>query len=70
MNKQTKIAPLFLKPIFHQKMWGGTNLKKFNLAIPSDNIGEAWLASEYGDDLSQIVNGPYQGQTLKQVWND
>ncbi|WP_395378731.1 type I phosphomannose isomerase catalytic subunit [Fructilactobacillus frigidiflavus] len=70
MNNQTKSEPLFLKPIFHQKMWGGTKLKQFNFAIPNDKTGEAWLASAYGNDLSQIINGPYQGQTLKQVWHD
>ena len=54
MNKQTKNCTTF-KTNFHQNV-GCTNLK-FNLAIPSDNTGEAWLASAYGDDLSQIVNG-------------
>lgn len=70
MSEQNEIEPLFLKPIFQQKMWGGTNLKKFKFDIPTNQTGEAWLASAYGNDLSEIINGPYRGKTLKQVWND
>ncbi|KRN78244.1 type I phosphomannose isomerase catalytic subunit [Fructilactobacillus lindneri] len=70
MSAENKNEPLFLKPILHQKMWGGTNLKESNLPIKTDHVGEAWLASVYGQDLSKISNGKFKGKTLKQVWHD
>ena len=34
------IAPLFLKPYFQEKMWGGKRLKtEFGYEIPSDTTG-------------------------------
>ncbi len=33
--------PLFLKPVFHSKVWGGNNLERYGYNLPSDNVGEA-----------------------------
>ncbi|WP_429971799.1 type I phosphomannose isomerase catalytic subunit [Fructilactobacillus sp. Tb1] len=68
MTNESKTQPLFLKPIFHHKMWGGTKLKDFNYQINEDQVGEAWLASTYGEDLSIIMNGNFKEQSLKTVW--
>ncbi|MHC3758369.1 type I phosphomannose isomerase catalytic subunit [Staphylococcus succinus] len=61
---------LFLKPIFHEKIWGGSRLRSFGYNIPSDNIGEVWGISAHPNGSCEILNGPYQGQTLDQVWNE
>lgn len=38
--------PLFLEPVFHEKIWGGTGLKdEFGYQIPSDHTGEASLGN-------------------------
>jgi mannose-6-phosphate isomerase len=34
--------PLFLKPVLHEKIWGGTKLKELGYDLPTNNIGEAW----------------------------
>lgn len=34
--------PLFLKPIFHEKMWGGNKLETFGYQLPNQQIGECW----------------------------
>ncbi|MDG0843994.1 class I mannose-6-phosphate isomerase [Staphylococcus equorum] len=62
--------PLFLKPIFHEKIWGGNRLKELGYDLPSDCIGEAWGISAHPNGKCEILNGPYKGQTLDQVWND
>ncbi|TPB48777.1 mannose-6-phosphate isomerase, partial [Burkholderia pseudomallei] len=34
------MEPLFLKPLFMYRIWGGTALRdKFNYEIPSENTG-------------------------------
>lgn len=61
--------PLFLKPVFHEKVWGGTGLKtKFNYDIPSDTTGECWGISGHPHGRTSVLNGPYTGQFLDDIW--
>lgn len=63
------MQPLFLKPVFQEKIWGGSRLKTvFGYDIPSDKIGEDWAISAHPNGVSMIENGPYKGQTLDQLW--
>lgn len=62
--------PLFLKPIFHEKIWGGCRLKEFGYDLPSDYIGEVWGISAHPNGKCEILNEPYRGQTLDQVWDE
>ena len=63
------MQPLFLKPVFQEKIWGGSRLKTvFGYDIPSDKIGEDWAISAHPNGVSIIENGPYKGQTLDQLW--
>lgn len=62
--------PLFLKPIFFEKIWGGNKLNQFNYDIPSEQTGECWGISAHPNGKNMIENGQYAGQTLDQVWND
>lgn len=59
---------LFLQPVFQERIWGGTQLKKFNYDIPFDNTGECWAISAHPNGPNVITNGAYQGYTLAQVW--
>ena len=62
--------PLFLKPIFHEKVWGGSKLKTFGYNIPNERVGECWGISAHPNGKSEIENGHYAGQTLDQVWRE
>lgn len=63
------MQPLFMKPVFQEKIWGGSRLKTvFGYDIPSDKIGEDWAISAHPNGVSMIENGPYKGQTLDQLW--
>lgn len=62
--------PLFLKPVLHEKIWGGTKLKSLGYDLPAENIGEAWGISAHPNGKCEVLNGPYKGQTLDMVWEN
>ena len=62
--------PLFLKPIFLDKVWGSDNLRQFGYQLPNNHIGECWEISAHPHGKSVIENGIFAGQTLDQVWNN
>ena len=65
------MEPLFLKPLFMYKIWGGTALRdKFNYEIPSENTGECWAISSHQNGDCIITNGVYKGKTLSSLWKD
>jgi mannose-6-phosphate isomerase len=62
--------PLFLEPIFQERIWGGTTLKdQFGYEIPSDHTGECWAISAHPNGPSIVKNGEYKGYTLIELWN-
>ncbi|WP_144554588.1 mannose-6-phosphate isomerase, class I [Bacillus sp. X1(2014)] len=65
------MEPLFLKPVFKERIWGGTALKdQFGYSIPSDKTGECWAISAHPNGPSIIENGPFAGVTLDKLWKE
>ncbi|MFD2750706.1 mannose-6-phosphate isomerase, class I [Virgibacillus siamensis] len=63
--------PIFLQPVLQERIWGGSKLKTdYNYDIPSNQTGEAWVISAHPNGPSVIENGPLQGQTLADAWNE
>ncbi|MBF7025015.1 mannose-6-phosphate isomerase, class I [Staphylococcus kloosii] len=62
--------PLFLKPVFQERIWGGTKLTEFGYDIPYDKTGECWGISAHPNGANTILNGRYKGYTLDQVWQE
>lgn len=61
--------PIFLKPVFKERIWGGTKLRDdFGYTIPSEQTGECWGISAHPNGPSTILNGPLKGETLDAVW--
>lgn len=61
--------PLFLNPVFQEKIWGGDKLAtNFSYAIPSDHTGECWAISAHPNGTCTIQNGPFKGQSLDKLW--
>ena len=59
MLEVIRLEPLFLKPVFKERIWGGTTLKKkFGYDIPTDHTGECWGISAHPNGPSIIENGP------------
>jgi mannose-6-phosphate isomerase len=63
------LHPLFFKPIFQHRIWGGRRLQGFlSTALPDDPlIGEAWLLSDREDQASEVAKGPLQGVGLHEL---
>ncbi len=57
---------LYLKPYFEKKPWAGDTLSEI-YDCPKQT-GEAWIVSGYAGKSSIILNGRYQGQTLRHLW--
>lgn len=60
---------IFLKPIFHEKIWGGTRLNTvFNYEIPSEKTGECWAISAHQNGDCEVIDGPFAGKRLSELW--
>ncbi|NVY95946.1 class I mannose-6-phosphate isomerase [Lactobacillus sp. DCY120] len=66
------MEPLFLRPTFQAKIWGGRRLvTDFGYQLPAGKaIGEAWIISGHPHGPSPIANGPYQGKLLSDLWQE
>ncbi|MBA1434371.1 type I phosphomannose isomerase catalytic subunit [Bombilactobacillus bombi] len=65
------MEPLFLKPVFQEKIWGGQKLAQdFHYKLPNTKIGECWAISAHPHGPSQVENGPYAGKYLHELWQD
>ncbi len=63
--------PLFLQPVFQERIWGGDKLKsEFGYEIPSAKTGECWAISAHQNGMCEIKNGRLKGQTLADVWTN
>lgn len=63
--------PLFLKPVFQEKIWGGNRLHStFGFDLPSKKIGESWAISAHPHGVSVVENGPFAGQGLDELWKN
>jgi mannose-6-phosphate isomerase len=65
-----KTYPLIFKPIFKERIWGGTKLKDvLNKSISSELTGESWEISSVKGDVSVINNGELKDKSLNEVIN-
>ena len=63
--------PIFLSPIFKERIWGGRRLKEvFDYDIPNDHTGEAWAVSALPNGANKVENGPLAGKTLLDLWKN
>lgn len=63
------MEPLFLKPLFKYRIWGGHALKdKFNYEIPYENTGECWAISSHENGDCIVSNGIHKGKSLSTLW--
>jgi mannose-6-phosphate isomerase len=61
--------PIFLKPVFKDRIWGGTKLRDaFQYEISTELTGECWGISAHPHGSNEILNGPLKGVTLQEAW--
>ncbi|MBA4601112.1 mannose-6-phosphate isomerase, class I [Thermoactinomyces sp. AMNI-1] len=65
------MEPLFLQPVFKERIWGGTALREtFGYQIPSARTGECWAISAHPNGQNLVKNGQYRGKTLAELWEN
>ena len=63
--------PIFMKPVFKDYIWGGTNLKeKLNKHTPYEKTAESWEISANANGKNVISNGEYEGKTLDDLFEN
>ena len=64
-----KLYPLKFKPVFKDKVWGGTRLKTLmgKDFSPLPNCGESWELFAFSKDSSVVGNGFLEGNALSEV---
>lgn len=63
--------PIFLLPVFQERIWGGEKLKtEFNYDIESNLTGECWAVSAHPNGQSTVSDGPIKGKTLERLWSE
>lgn len=65
------MEPLFMKPVFQEKIWGGDRLHTvFGFDLPNDKIGEDWAISAHPHGVSTVANGEFAGKRLDALWKE
>lgn len=60
----------FFKPVFQERIWGGTQLEDiFGYEIPNSNTGECWAISAHENGPSVVENGEFKGLSLSELWD-
>ncbi|MGX1901877.1 mannose-6-phosphate isomerase, class I [Thermolongibacillus altinsuensis] len=63
--------PIFLRPVFQERIWGGTKLRDlYGYDIPSEQTGECWAISAHPNGQSVVCSGKFEGMTLGQLWDE
>ncbi|MDG0060852.1 MULTISPECIES: mannose-6-phosphate isomerase, class I [Priestia] len=66
-----KKAPIFLAPLFQERIWGGTELEsQYGYRIPSAQTGECWAISAHPNGPNTVREGHYAGKTLGELWDE
>ena len=60
---------IFLKPLFHNKIWGGRRLaEEYGYDIPEGAVGECWAISAHPSGDCEVASGAFEGNTLSELW--
>ena len=64
------MEPIFFSPLYMQRVWGGRCLETvYHRTLPDDApYGESWEISDREQEQSVVVDGPYAGMTLHELW--
>lgn len=67
----TKYEPIFLEPVFQERIWGGSKLKQtYGYELPYEKTGEAWVISAHANGPSPVKGGHFAGKTLDELWKN
>ena len=62
--------PIFLEPIFHNKLWGGRRMElEYGYDLPDGPIGECWAISAHPNGDCKVRGGAWDGWHLSELWD-
>ena len=62
---------LFLKSIFKERIWGSKYFKEvLNYPLDDNLYGEMWSVAAHKEGNNIIIDGPFKGKTLTEVYNE
>ncbi len=65
------LCPLRFEPLYEYRLWGGRQLAELLEApLPDGPIGEAWVLSDRHGHESRVIDGPFEGRTLRQLMEE
>ena len=73
MDKEEKTMNdlIFLKPVFHGKLWGGRRLEEeYGYDLPEGPVGECWAISAHPNGDCKVQGGTWDGMFLSQLWDE
>lgn len=60
---------IFLKPVFHKKLWGGRRLEtEYGYELPEGPVGECWAISAHPHGDCKVSGGTWDGRRLSELW--
>lgn len=62
-----QLYPFTFQPVYQERLWGGTGLRKYRPDVPGDRIGESWEISAHEHGASLVANGPLRGESLDRL---
>lgn len=64
------MQPLKFNHLYFEKIWGGRNLASFRDDLPPGSIGESWDVASHRNGTSIVLDGPFQGKSLSQLFDE
>jgi mannose-6-phosphate isomerase len=63
------LYPMKFKPVLKEKIWGGQRIKTQYSVYDNDiaSCGEAWLISGITDSETEVMNGYFEGNTVREM---
>lgn len=60
--------PIYLSPVFQERIWGGQKLSAFGYDLPYEKTGECWGISAHQNGMSIVRSGQFKGKSLEELW--
>jgi mannose-6-phosphate isomerase len=70
MDGTTVTAPIRLRPLYMERVWGGREMAAlYGRELPGTApVGESWEVVDRSDEQSVVEDGPLAGLTLHELW--
>lgn len=65
---ENNLYPIKFHPVYKDYPWGGSRIPEtYHRDVPPGIYAESWEISDHDDGMSVVANGPWAGQTLREI---